>query len=160
MAADPFPVTGPESQPPLCAKFFHLEQLYNKAVHLTRVSDQFQSNKRVTFPLGPNVSPEGLIPWTRFCKVGAAWVFRLLSTPGWLSNFSRWQLAVCSFWHVPLPPSHPLGPVVYFPPVQEVVPSQARQEAPAWAITFFHTPKRLHSLTVGPLISRVLAKAV
>lgn len=51
--------------------------------------------------LGPNAGPDGLIPWTRFCKVGPPWV-------------------VCLLWHVHVSPSHPLGQVVYLLTGQEV----------------------------------------
>lgn len=34
--------------------------------------------KIISVCLGPNAGPDGLIPWTRFCKVGPVWV---LSSP-------------------------------------------------------------------------------
>lgn len=55
-----------------------------RALSSTRPANQFLFGKKAIFVylfvhfvclfLGPNAGPDGLIPWTRFCKVGTPWV--------------------------------------------------------------------------------------
>lgn len=71
--------------------------------------------------LGPTAGPDGLIPWTRFCKVGTVWALDF----GALYTLCKGVLAVtltalCLLWHIPLSPMEPQGQVVYFPSAPKV----------------------------------------
>lgn len=52
-----------------------------RAICLTKASESVCFLKKLIFIwLGPNAGPDGLIPWTRFCKVGTVWVFCALGS--------------------------------------------------------------------------------
>lgn len=115
-----------------------------RAISVTKASESvFCFLKQLIFIwLGPNAGPDGLIPWTRFCKVGALGSYPLwVLAPCWGSRSfcCGSDLTVCLFWHVCLWPMEPLGQVVYFPSVEKVsLQVCVGQEGPVCVITFFH----------------------
>ena len=119
------------------------ESKYNSHQSSQSFRIDFHFLKKLIFIcLGPSAGPDGLIPWTRFCKVGAVWSLCSecfpLSVEG-LGFLALVLAALCLLWRVPLAHGTPRAScLLSFSALKVSLQARVWQEAPAWVITFSH----------------------